>query len=135
MKNNSKNSEKRDISQWIKLSDYDIKTAKAMQEKGRYLYVLFCCQQAVEKRLKALVIKTTQTFPPKLHDLIRLADLTKIDLNAEQKIFLRKLTNYYIETRYPEETEELSRKLTERLSERYLKQTNEAIECIDQQLN
>ncbi|MFH0790421.1 MAG: hypothetical protein V2A64_02200 [Candidatus Omnitrophota bacterium] len=59
----------------------------------------------------------------------------KIDLNAEQKIFLRKLTNYYIETRYPEETEELSRRLTEKLSGQYLKQTNETIKCIDQQLN
>lgn len=135
MKNGKGNSEKKDVLQWIKLSDYDIKTAKAMQEKGRYLYVLFCCQQAVEKRLKALVVKVTQTFPPKLHDLIRLADLTRIDLNAEQKIFLRKLANYYIETRYPEETEELSRKLTERLSARYFKETNEMIKCIDQLLN
>ena len=34
---------------WAAQSLYDIETAKAMLDTGRYLYVLFCCQQAVEK--------------------------------------------------------------------------------------
>jgi HEPN domain-containing protein len=39
---------------WVAQAQYDIETAKAMFDTGRYLYVLFCCQQAVEKMLKAL---------------------------------------------------------------------------------
>jgi len=132
MPNNSK--KKKDILQWIKISDYDVETAQAMQKSGRYLYVLFCCQQAIEKRLKALVVNATDEFPPKLHDLTRLADLAKIDLNAGQKLFLRKLNNYYIETRYPEEVRELSEKVTKDLSLRYLKDATEVIKCIDRLL-
>jgi len=95
---------------------------------------LFCCQQAIEKRLKALVVNATDEFPPKLHDLTRLADLAKIDLNAGQKLFLRKLNNYYIETRYPEEVRELSDKVTKDLSLRYLQDAKEVIKCIDRLL-
>lgn len=46
MKNDSK--KRQDILEWVKLSIYDLETALAMQKAGRYLYVLFCCQQAVE---------------------------------------------------------------------------------------
>lgn len=132
MKNDSK--KKQDISEWIKLSDYDIGTARAMQKTGRYLYVLFCCQQAVEKRLKAVVINITEEFPPKTHDLIRLIELAKVGLTVKQQLFLRKLTAYYIETRYPEEVKELSKKVTKILASAYLKDSEEVIKCIDQLL-
>lgn len=132
MKNNPK--KKQDISEWIKLSDYDLETARAMQSSGRYLYVLFCCQQAVEKRLKAVVINTTEEFPPKTHDLIRLIELAKIGLTVKQELFLRKLTTYYIETRYPEEVKDLSKKVTKVLASVYLKDSEEVIKCVDQLL-
>ena len=125
---------KQDISEWIKLSNYDLETARAMQRAGRYLYVLFCCQQAVEKRLKAVVINITEEFPPKTHDLIRLIELAKIGLTAKQQIFLRKLTTYYIETRYPEEAKELGKRVTKILAGTYLKDSSEVIKCIDRLL-
>ncbi len=132
MKNDSK--KKQDILRWIKLSDYDIETARAMRKAGRYLYVLFCCQQAVEKRLKAAVINITEEFPPKTHDLIRLIELARIGLTDKQQLFLRKLTTYYIETRYPEEVKELSEKATKILADIYLKDSEEFIKCVDQLL-
>ncbi|HUT04483.1 MAG TPA: HEPN domain-containing protein [bacterium] len=49
-------------------------TARAMPKSGRLLYVLFCCQQAVEKMLKGIIAKWTEAFPPRLHNLIRLAE-------------------------------------------------------------
>ena len=41
------------VVQWVKRADYDLKTAFAMQDAARYLYVVFMCQQALEKILKA----------------------------------------------------------------------------------
>lgn len=38
--------------EWAERAQYDLDTADAMFKAGRYLYVLFCCQQAVEKVLK-----------------------------------------------------------------------------------
>lgn len=44
------------VRQWVNRSKYDLETARAMQAGGRYFYVVFCCQQAVEKALKAVII-------------------------------------------------------------------------------
>jgi HEPN domain-containing protein len=38
-----------DAQRWRELALYDLGTADAMLSAGRYLYVLFCCQQAIEK--------------------------------------------------------------------------------------
>ena len=61
-------------------------------------------------------------------------ELAKIGLTAKQQIFLRKLTTYYIETRYPEEVKELSKKVTKILAGVYLKDSEEVVRCIDQLL-
>ena len=42
-------------SYWLEIADYDLETAKAMLETGRYLYVGFMCHQVIEKTLKAVV--------------------------------------------------------------------------------
>ena len=43
---------------WIELADYDIATAKAMLQTGRYLYVGFMGQQTIEKALKGIISST-----------------------------------------------------------------------------
>lgn len=121
----------KDVRRWIDLSTYDFETAKAMLRTGRYLYVLFCCQQALEKRLKGFVVQVTQTMPPKTHDLLRLAGLVHLELNEERELLLRKLTNYYIETRYPEEVNTLVTDATRKLAEHYLAQTGEVLGWLD----
>ena len=99
----------KDILYWINLSKYDIDTAKAMLASRRYLYVLFTCQQAIEKMLKALVVKNTGSFPPKIHDLVKLLTIAGIEAPDEKKEFLAKLNYYYLETRYPAELSEISK--------------------------
>jgi len=37
---------------WLDIAEYDLETARAMYISGRYLYVAFMCQQAVEKNSK-----------------------------------------------------------------------------------
>lgn len=58
--------------QWLDLAKYDLETARAMLETGRYLYVHFCCQQAIEKTLKALIAHQSNEMPPRLHNLVKL---------------------------------------------------------------
>lgn len=120
-----------DVQRWMSLSDYDLATAEALLEAGRYLYVVFCCQQAVEKRLKGVVVKTIGRMPPRTHDLLRLVGLANLDLDEEQELFLRRLTNYYIETRYPEEVDELAQKTSAALAAGYLGKTKEAVTWLD----
>ena len=57
--------------QWADQARYGLDTARAMFDAGRYLYVLFCCQQAVEKMLKSLIVQRTRQLPPRVHQLMR----------------------------------------------------------------
>ena len=91
---------------WAAQARYDIETAKAMFDTGRYLYVLFCCQQAVEKMLKALIAQRTRTMPPRLHNLMRLAEVAALTVPEDTAHLFRRLTDFYIASRYPEEIEE-----------------------------
>ncbi len=79
-----------------------------MSKAGRYLYVLFCCQQAVEKMLKAAIVQRTSKLPPRIHQLARLAELAGVAVDDKQADFLRELGGYYIPTRYPEEVADLA---------------------------
>lgn len=121
----------RDIQQWVKLSEYDLVTAEAMLKSGRYLYVLFCCQQALEKYLKALVVREIKGFPPRTHDLMRLTTLAQIEIDDKKESFLRRITNYYIGTRYPEEVSRLTSEVSKQLAMDYFQQTKETVKWLE----
>jgi len=70
--------------EWADRARYDLETADAMLKAGRYLYVLFCCQQAVEKALKAVIVRRTGELPPRVHNLLRLADVAEIESESER---------------------------------------------------
>lgn len=114
-----------DAQHWLNLARYDLDTAEAMLKTGRYLYVLFTCQQAVEKTLKGLIIQRTGQFPPRIHDLLKLANLASIQLSDEQAQFFSKLSFYYLETRYQEQITNLASEVKKKTAEFYLKKTKE----------
>ena len=90
---------------WIDLSDYDIETAKAMLQTGRYLYVGFMCHQAVEKSLKAIIACDCEEgdLPPKIHHLLKLADRAGVygKMSQGQQKFVGELNPLNVESRYP----------------------------------
>jgi HEPN domain-containing protein len=69
----------------------------------RTLHGLFFIHLSLEKWLKAIVCKTTNDIPPKIHDLLRLAELGNINLTSERRDFLGKMNLYNIAGRYPDE--------------------------------
>ena len=90
----------KDVNAWVKASRYDLETARALLESRRYLYVLFMCQQSLEKLLKASVIARTVELPPRIHNLVRLADLAALDVSEDERGYLERLSLYYIQSRY-----------------------------------
>ena len=115
---------------WVEQAQYDLETAKAMHEAGRYLYVLFCCQQAVEKTLKALIVNRTNEFPPRTHSLTRLADEAGLKPDPAQAPFLAELSAYYVQTRYPEEIATIGKSITSSMSDEVLSKTERAMEWL-----
>lgn len=102
------------VAYWTDIADYDLKTAEAMYQTGRWLYVAFMCHQVIEKTLKAYWCGTQPDNPPYTHHHMRLAEGCGLYemMSDEQKDFLDIVTNYNIEARYPEDKEALARTLT-----------------------
>jgi HEPN domain-containing protein len=110
---------------WADQATYDLDSARAMLQSGRYLYVLFCCQQAVEKMLKAVIVERSKELPPRIHHLGRLAETAGLAPDDSQTDFLGELTAYYIESRYPEEMESLAEQATREIASDTLRKTEE----------
>ena len=102
------------VTYWLDIADYDLDTAEAMYQTGRWLYVAFMCHQVIEKTIKAYWCGTQTTDPPYTHNHMRLADGCGLYemMNDEQRDFLDTITNYNIEVRYPEDKAELAKTLT-----------------------
>ncbi|TET65882.1 MAG: HEPN domain-containing protein [Candidatus Aminicenantes bacterium] len=123
------------VAHWVERSQYDLDTAKIMLDTGRYLYVAYMCQQAVEKILKALIAQLgKENFP--IHNLNRLAEIATIsnELTSEQFNFLAELTPYHIEARYGDYKESLSEIINEKKAEQVYKKTREIHKWIYQKI-
>ncbi|RLC00647.1 MAG: DNA-binding protein [Deltaproteobacteria bacterium] len=97
------------VSHWIERSEYDLGTARVMLDTGRYLYVAYMSQQAIEKILKAIIAHHGKENYP-IHNLNRLAEIALLnnELTCDQFNFLAELTPYHIEARYGDYKESLS---------------------------
>lgn len=119
---------------WAERAVYDLDTARAMLESKRYLYVLFCCQQAVEKMLKAIIAQRSQELPPRGHQLVRLAERAQIPLKEEQADFLRELSTHYIQSRYPEEIADISSQVSAQRAQQVVEKTEEVVQWLTSML-
>lgn len=124
------------VQNWITLAEYDLKTAQAMLQAERYLYVAFTCQQAIEKLLKALFVKEKKQTPTYTHNLLRLADDSSIatKLDEIKNRFLETLNSYYIESRYTEEITELSELLNQENAQTIFTTTREMFTWLKNQI-
>ena len=117
---------KRGTEHWLATSEYDFDTAKAMLDSGRYVYVVFMCHLSAEKILKGAIVEFTDiAVPPKIHLLNDLADLAKLSLTDEQRVFLKKLTIEQQKTRYPEDIRTFGKDYTKEYAQSILKQTKD----------
>ena len=90
------------IEYWINTAKSDLDTAELLIRESRYIHGLFFCHLAIEKGLKAHVVKATGKIPPKSHNLIHLLDLSKIEFGESNEDFLGILMKYQLEGRYPD---------------------------------
>jgi len=111
------------IANWIKSSNYDIKTAEHMLKTGRYIYVLFMCHLSVEKLLKALYEAVLGKMPPKTHNLIYLSGVINMKVPENHLKMLESLNDLSIVTRYPEDIDGLIRAFRRNRVKEYLRGT------------
>ena len=90
------------IDYWKNGSEEDFAAAQSLLEKGHYRHSLFFAHLALEKMLKAHVVRKINDVPPKIHNLIRLAEIAGLKLDQESVNFLRSFDMYQLEGRYPD---------------------------------
>ena len=121
---------------WIEISDEDQSMAEISFEHSRYLHMAFFCQQAIEKALKGVYFEVKQHTPPRKHDLLALAANCELleEFSLEQKTFLATVSEYYIESRYPEDHANLARTCTKEFAEEMLFETKEVLAWLKSRL-
>jgi len=90
------------IDYWKTSSEEDFAAGQSLLEKGHLRHCLFFAHLAIEKMLKAHVTRQTKDIPPRIHNLIRLAEIAGLKLGPEQERFLREFEVYQLEGRYPD---------------------------------
>jgi HEPN domain-containing protein len=121
--------------EWLRQAEYDMETAGAMLDAGRYIYCIFMCHLSIEKSLKALYAKKLGRNPSKTHSLVYLSQKVQPELPEQTKEFLETLDDVSVPTRYPEELEKLIREYSKDRAAEIFGKSKEVLIWLKRQLN
>lgn len=114
---------------WLDIAQYDLETAKSMLSSGRWLYVVFMCQQAVEKLSKGLYTLYVDDNVPRIHNIRTIIeyfdDKLPIPIPYKNFDFFDTLSAYYLNNRYPDFISKLSSQVKEPEAKKILHQAEE----------
>ncbi len=126
---------KEHIKYWRESAQHDLESAGTIFNSGRYDWCLFVGHLALEKLLKALFVdRNDNVIPPRIHNLVRLAELSKIKLSDEQKFNLDKINDFNIEARYPDYKLEFYKRCTRNYAKEQLNKIKELYTWLDSQI-
>ncbi len=123
------------IKYWIDSANHDLETLDALYEANKFDWSLFIGHLVIEKLLKAHFVKNNENkIPPKLHNLIRLAEISGIELTEERKLILDRINDFNIEVRYPEYKNEFYKICTKEFTDEQIKEIKEIYKWLISQL-
>lgn len=122
------------VSYWLEGAEYDKDVADAMLQAGKYPYALFIGHLALEKLLKALVVKSTRTHAPVTHSLSLLAERSMISMPETLLVKLREFMEFHFEARYPREERAFYKKCTKNYTREKLREIQEVYQWLKEQL-
>ncbi len=118
---------------WWEQAVEDFETAKASYEKERWYAAVFWLEQAVEKGLKACIMKNFKEMVTATHSLLFLGRKCKIPHKFLRT--LRELTTSYYVARYPDALGDIpSRAYTKEDVEELFKECEKVLEWLQKQL-
>jgi len=114
---------------WLELARYDLETASAMFSTGRWFYVVFMCQQAVEKCCKGLYTLYIDDNVPQIHNIktivSRFKDKLPVAVSEDTLLFFDSLSALYTTYRYPDFEENPGHQTNESEAKKILEKTRE----------
>lgn len=105
------------ISYWLESAAYDLETGKTLLRSKKYPYALFFGHLAIEKVLKALVVKQTGDHAPFSHSLVVLAGKTGLPIPETIIDQLAEFMEFHTEARYPDAKMEFYQKCTKEFAQ------------------
>lgn len=115
----------KEISRWIEKAKSDLEKAEILLDNKKYDGAVFYCQQAVEKAIKALILKNKKELK-KIHDLVELGKSINLPENLLE--YCKEITQSYIYSRYPDIEEP---KNIGEIASRFLKYSKEIMKWIE----
>jgi len=110
---------KEHIQFWMDSADDDLDTAERLFSAEKFDWCLFLGHLVLEKALKAHYVQDNENqMPPRIHNLVKLAEKTSLPLNEELRVFLDEVTDFNLEVRYPGYKKEFQSKCTREFCER-----------------
>jgi HEPN domain-containing protein len=109
------------------IEDWDV--ACDLVEKNRSRHGLFFAHLSLEKALKAHVCRVTADLAPRIHNLVRLAEMAKLNLQSAQLDVLAEMNAFNIEGRYPDS---LSAAPEKKEAVRYIRQAEKVFKWLIQ---
>ena len=90
------------IAHWRNGAAEDWQVSLDLAKLNRTRHSLFFAHLSIEKTLKAHICRTTNNLAPRIHSLLRLAEMAELNLSQTQISFLARFDRYQIEGRYPD---------------------------------
>lgn len=125
---------KKTVCYWVEGGEYDLGVATAMLKAKKYPYALFIGHLALEKLLKALVVKKTGAHAPFSHSLPYLLERSGIKMPEPMQIRLSEFMEFHLEARYPDASKVFYKKCTKRYTEARFKEIKEVFKWIKTRL-
>ena len=111
---------KEHVEYWLDSAENDLSAAEQLFSSTKYDWCLFIGHLVVEKTLKAyFVYKNDNKIPPKIHNLLKIAEKSNLILTDEQKLFLDEVNDFNLEVRYPEYRKEFYKICTKEFTGKY----------------
>jgi HEPN domain-containing protein len=115
------------IEYWTTGSEEELSVAYTLFNSRKFRHSLFFAHLTLEKILKATVCKKTNNIAPRIHNLVRLIEITEITLTEDQLDFFVEMNIYNLEGRYPANTIPLPDQDTIKI---YLDKTEEILQWL-----
>jgi HEPN domain-containing protein len=122
------------VDYWMTEAEESLTVAEHLFEKRDFSYSLFFGHLAIEKMIKAILVKNGNTQVPRTHNLLRLAKAAQIELNNEQQSSLIRITAFNLETRYPDYKKEFRKKCTQQFTRIELEKIREVAKWLKSKL-
>ena len=112
--------QKEKIHFWLLAAEKDWQVCAHLFDKRDYPYALFFGHLVLEKTLKALLVACNNQTSPFTHRLVLLAEKTGLELDSAQLEILEAVTDFNLESRYPDEQFTFHKKCTQEFTQKWL---------------